>query len=80
MGWQELTRKKKTGAIDFSAYKGINKVGEMIMVEKRAWLGCGQMQILHCSHCFVLVLFFKSRGFYGIHEEKRGLTFKMHVK
>lgn len=42
MGWQELAREKK-GANGFSAYKRINKVDEMIMVEKRAWLGCGQM-------------------------------------
>lgn len=63
MGWQELARKKK-GANGLSAYKGINKVGEMIMGEKGAWLGCGQMQILHCSHWFgFVVLFFKSRGF-----------------
>lgn len=43
MGWQELARKKKTGANGFSAYKRINNVDEMIMVEKGAWLGCGQM-------------------------------------
>lgn len=80
MGWQELARKKNRFNW-LQCIQRINKVGEMIMVEKRAWLGCGQMQILHCSHCFgFVVLFFKSRGFYGIHEEKRGLIFRMHVK